>query len=302
MDGPRCVGAAELLAALPLTEAVDALARVFSGPLPEVPARSHHAVGPGELLVMPAWDARLAVVKLVTVNPANRARGLPSVQGVCVCFDAQTSAVRAVIDAAALTALRTAAVSGLATRHLARPDAARAVVFGAGVQARWHVEAMRAVRPVEDVALVGRTPARVQELARAVGARLGTVEDVAGADIVCTCTTSRTPVFPGSLLAPGSHVNAIGAYSPEARELDDDAVRGALVVVERRAAALAEAGDVILPLRARVLAEDALVELGAVVRGEAGRASSGERTVFKSVGQAFEDLAVAAAALERMGL
>lgn len=296
------VSAEELFSALPLAAAIDALEDVFAGPLPEGPARSHHSIGAGELLVMPAWDARLATVKLVTVNPANPGRGLPSVQGVCVCFDADTSSVRAILDAAALTALRTAAVSGLATRYLARPEAERVVVFGTGVQARWHVEAMRAVRPVSDVVIVGRNPGRAKELASVLGARLGVAEDVRQADIVCTCTTSTAPVFSGSLLAPGSHVNAIGAYSPSARELDDDAVRDALVVVETRAAALAEAGDVIVPLATGALAEASLAELGAVVRGEAGRISAGQRTVFKSVGQAFEDLAVAAAALERLGL
>jgi ornithine cyclodeaminase len=302
MVAPPFVSGRDLDEALGMADAIAALEKAFSGALPATPARAHHAARGGELLVMPVLGEVLSAVKLVTVAPDNPARGLPAVQGLCVCFDAETLAVRAVLDAAALTALRTAAVSGLATRHLAQPEAAHLVVFGAGVQARVHVEAMRAVRPIADVTIVSRSAARAQELARAVGARVGHPTDVAAADIVCTCTTSRSPVVPGRLLQPGCHVNAIGAYKPEARELDDDAVRGALVVVETREAALAEAGDVIAPLATGAIGPDSLVELAQVVKGEVGRASSDQRTVFKSVGQAFEDLAVAAAVLERLGL
>jgi ornithine cyclodeaminase/alanine dehydrogenase-like protein (mu-crystallin family) len=152
---------------------------------------------------------------------------------------------------------------------------------------------MRAVRAFDAVTIVGRTPGRAQALADELAADVGGPEAVAGADVVCTCTTSAAPLFDGALLAPGTHVNAIGAYRPDLRELDDAAMRRATVVVETRASALAEAGDVI----GAGLRPDELVELGAVLRGAAGRPDREAITVFKSVGLALEDLAVARAAL-----
>lgn len=304
---PPFIDGALLARALPAGAAVDALQTAFSHVLPEAPARSHVPAGPGELLLMPAVGESGAGVKLVTVNPENPPAGRPLVQGVYVLFDAATLEPVAILDGAALTAARTSAVSALATRHLARADARVLVLFGAGVQAGSHLDAMVAVHPIEEVVVVSRTRGPAEALAaRAAGAglraRTGTPQDVAEGDVVCTCTTSPTPVFDGRLLRPGAHVNAVGAYTPETRELDDETVRRGRIVVETRQAALEEAGDLLIPIEAGVIREeDVVAELSEVVLGAAVRRSDEDITVFKSVGVAFEDLVVAAAARDRLG-
>ncbi|HEV2757277.1 MAG TPA: ornithine cyclodeaminase family protein [Actinomycetota bacterium] len=293
--------AAELRRLVPMRAAIDAVERLFAEGGVEVPQRAHLDVGGGDLLVMPAWGGGGVGVKLVTVNPSNPSAGRALVNGVYVLFARESLEPVLMIDGAAVTALRTPAVSAVATRHLAAPDAATLVLFGAGTQTRGHLEAMRAVRHVSSVVVIARSPASAEAFvdeARAarLDARSGVPEDVRAADIVCTCTTSPTPVFDGALLRSGAHVNAVGAYKPNARELDDVTIRRATVVVEDRAAATAEAGDVVQPLRSGVL--DDVLELGEVLR--TGR-PAGDVTVFKSVGLASEDLAVAAAALEALG-
>lgn len=301
------IHAKELAKLLPMGVAIDALEEAFGAEtLPEAPQRSHLDVGTGDLLLMPAWGDHGVGVKLATVNPSNPAAGVPLINGLYVLFSRPTLEPIAAIDAAALTAIRTAAVSGLATRHLARGDAKVLAIFGAGAQAHSHLEAMLAVRDIEDVICVSRTRWRVEELAtraRTYGVRadVGVPDDVVRADVVCACTTSEQPVFDGSRLADGAHVNAVGAYKPAARELDDHAIARARIVVELRAAALAEAGDLVIPLRRGVIDEDAIVaELADVVRGALVRRGSDDITIFKSVGVAFEDLVVAQAALERL--
>lgn len=301
------IDAEGLRRALPMGAAIDALERAFGGALPQAPLRSHVATPAGTLLVMPATGAEGVGVKLVTLTPSNPDRGLPLIHALYALFDAETQAPLALLDGAALTALRTGAVSGLATRYLARPEAARLVVFGAGVQARSHVEAMRAVRAVEHVVVVSRTRERAEALAaelRASGlaAEVGEPEAVAEADLVCTCTTSPSPVFDGRRLASGAHVNAVGAYTPETRELDTEAVARARVVVETREVAMAEAGDLLIPMReGRIGPEHVLADLAELVRGAAVRRSAEDVTAFVSVGVAFEDLVVARAALEALG-
>jgi ornithine cyclodeaminase/alanine dehydrogenase-like protein (mu-crystallin family) len=302
------IDAAELRRLLPMDRAVDALERAFGAEtLPQAPQRTRVPAGSGELLVMPAAGPGGVGVKAVTVNPANPARGLPFVHAVYVLFDPDTLAPVALIDGDALTALRTAAASALATRHLARPDASRLVLFGAGTTATAHLEGMRAVRDVRTLRVVSRGRDRAEALvegARGGGieASLGTPADVGEADLVCTCTTSPEPVFDGALLPAGVHVNAIGAFRPDARELDDEAIRRSRVVVETREAALAEAGDVLIPLRSGVIGEDHIVaDLREVVGGARVRTGPEDRTVFKSVGIAPEDLAVARAAADARG-
>lgn len=254
---------------------------------------------------MPASGPQGIGVKLVTLNTANPGRGLPLIHAVYVLFDAGTSAPRAMIDGAALTALRTSAVSALATRLLAREDASRLVLFGAGVQATAHLDAMRAVRPISSVRVVSRSPGPAERLvawagAQGLDAAVAGADTVAEADVVCTCTTSAAPVFDGARLAPGAHVNAVGAYRTDQRELDDAVMRRAAVVaVETRDAALAEAGEVVAAIEAGAIEEDDLVELGEVASGRVRRRGADAVTVFKSVGVAFEDLAVAAAAVDR---
>jgi ornithine cyclodeaminase len=302
------IDADELARLLPMRAAIDALERAFAAPLlPEAPPRSHQEVPGGELLLMPAAGRAGVGVKLVTLNPSNPGRGLPFVQGAYVLFDPDTLSPEAVLDGTALTNLRTAAVSGLATRHLARPDASRLVVFGAGATANAHLDAMLAVRPFRSLRVASRSEGPAMALAERAGAAgLDAVaagpEAVAEADVVCTCTTSERPVFDGTLLQPGTHVNAIGGYRPDMRELDDETVARARVVVETREAAMAEAGDLLIPLRSGRIGRDHVVaDLGEVVRGATVRRGPEDVTVFKSVGIAPEDLIVARAAVEARG-
>jgi ornithine cyclodeaminase/alanine dehydrogenase-like protein (mu-crystallin family) len=302
------VDAETLRRTLPMTAAIDALEAAFGADrLPEAPLRTHVETGTGSLLLMPAFGEPGVGVKLVTLTGSNPDRGLPFIHAIYALFDAQTQAPVALLDGAALTAIRTAAVSGLATRHLARPDASRLAIFGAGVQARSHLEAMRAVRPLAHVVIVSRTSDRAAALAdeaRTAGlnARVGSAADVADRDLVCTCTTSETPVFDGTLLPSGAHVNAVGAYRPDMRELDTEAVRRARVVVETREAAMEEAGDLLIAIKEGAVDEDHVVaDLSEVVRGAPVRRSDEDVTLFKSVGVAFEDLVVARAAVDRFG-
>lgn len=289
---------------LPMPAAIDALRDLFAEGDATAPPRLHASVPAGDLLVMPASSSGGVGVKLVTVTPGNREAGLPLIHGLYVAFDVETGVPRALVDGAALTGLRTAAVSGLATRHLARPDARHVVVFGAGLQARTHVVAMRAVRPIQQVTVVSRTAASaralVAELRRdGLDATVGAPDDVATADVVCACTTSDTPVVDGNLLATGTHVNAVGAFRPTARELDTVTMQRARIVVEQRDAALAEAGDLAIPIEAGELSPDAIVaDLGEVVGGRTVRTSEDEVTVFKSVGMSIEDLAIVTAVLD----
>jgi ornithine cyclodeaminase len=230
------------------------------------PPRTALPAGDGELLVMPSSATGAVAVKLVTVGPRE-----PRVQGVCVVFDPETLGVARVIDGVELTNRRTAAVSLVALRRLARPDARRLVVFGRGPQARAHEAAVRGEFPIEQVDVVGRGD---------------DPSVVAGADIVCCCTTAREALFDAVLVGDAAVV-AVGSHEPDARELPAELLRRATVVVESREVALREAGDVIM-----AGVED-LVTLAELVRGHA--VAPGPR-VFKSVGMAWEDAVVACAA------
>lgn len=302
------IDADELARLLSMEGAIDELEAGFRADrLPEAPPRSHVGTPAGTLLLMPAFGDQGVGVKLVTLTGTNAERGLPFIHATYVLFDAETQAPRAMLDGAALTALRTAAVSGLATRWLAREDARRLVLFGAGVQARSHLDAMLAVRPIQEVVVVSRGRGKAEDLvglASSLGLRASVGEPGAEreADLVCTCTTSETPVVTGAALPEGVHVNAVGAYTPGMRELDTDAVRRARVAVETREAAMAEAGDLLIPIGEGAIGEDHVIaDLSEVVRGAEVRRSNADVTLFKSVGVAFEDLVVARAAVDRLG-
>ena len=274
--------------------AIQALERAFATLEVTAPLRSSVSTERGTVLLMPAYGEEGLGVKLVTLTPENPKNGLPFVQATYVLFDAVTQSLRAVIDGSSLTAIRTAAVSALATRFLAAPNAHRLVIFGAGVQANSHLDAMRAVRPIDELVVVSRSPGAAEALvnrasADGLRASVGTPEAAAGADIVCTCTTSPDPVFDGSLLAEGAHVNAVGAYTLETRELDEAAVRDAAIVVETREVALAESGDLALAF-GPATADRIDADLHEVVTGAE---PTGHHSVFLSAGVAFEDLAVA---------
>lgn len=302
------IDADDLRRRLPMAATIDALERAFRHDDPSAgPPRSRVETPSGELLLMPAGGNMGVGVKLVTVTPTNPERGLPLIDAVYVLFDPVTQRVVAVIEGAVLTALRTAAVSGLATRFLARASAHRLVIFGAGVQARAHLDAMRAERAVDEVVVVSRSPDRAEDLAahaRSLGmaASTGSPGAVADADLVCACTTSATPLFEGSALAAGAHVNAVGTHRPQDRELDSETIRRARVVVETREAAFAEAGELVIAIEEGVIDRSHVAaDLAELVRGATVRRSDEDVTVFKSVGLAFEDLAVAGAAVASGG-
>ncbi|MEV4115300.1 ornithine cyclodeaminase family protein [Nonomuraea sp. NPDC049695] len=308
MTGLPYLDAATLERLVPMGQAVRILEDALRAGLdPEAtPQRPIVDVPAGQLLLMPAAAGRYAGVKAVTIAPGNPDRGLPRIQGTYLLFDGETLTPLAALVGIALTSLRTPAVSALAVSHLAAGDARRLVVFGSGPQAWGHVLALREVRPVADVTVIGRDPGRAEALAgrcRALGltARAGSpeagAEAVAAADIVVCCTTAREPLFPGKLARDGVTVVAVGSHEPGARELDGDLVARATVVVEARAAALEEAGDVLIPIHEGTITAGHLA--GNLADLVAGRvvAGTGPR-VFKSTGMAWEDLVVAAAAYE----
>lgn len=236
-------------------------------------------------------------LKTVCVFPDNPARGLDAHQGSVTLFDGETGQVRALMNASAITAIRTAAVSAVATRALARDDARELAVVGAGVQARSHLEAMRVARPFDRIRIASRNPEHARALAREFGAdATATVEEaVRGADVVVTATSAAEPVVQRDWLKPGAHVNAVGACFPTTRELDSATVAAAALFVDRRESAESEAGDYVIPLREGAIAPDHIrAELGEVLVGDAeGRRADDELTVFESLGLAVEDLAAA---------
>jgi ornithine cyclodeaminase len=287
---------AEQVLALGFPRAVEALREALAGGLdPESePARSRVALGGGELLMMPSGDDRLAGVKLVGIAPGNPARGLPRIHGTYVLFDAPTLAPRAVLDGAALTSLRTPAVSALGVDLVAPPGARKLVVFGAGPQARGHIEALRAVRPIDSVRVIGRSHERTARFVGPIaGAEVADADAVADADIVACCTTAREPLFDGRRLKPGAVVVAVGSHEPEAREVDTETVRRCGALVESRAVAVREAGDIIQA----GLDETELVTFADLVRGT----TPARPRLIKTVGMGWEDLVIAAAVVEALG-
>ena len=222
----------------------------------------------------PAWS-----LKEIVIAPGNPARGLDAHQGAVLLHDGETGQLRALLNASAITEIRTAAVSAVATRALARPEARLVAILGGGVQARSHDEAMRTVLPdVEIRAWTRRDGGTPEEVLR-------------DADVVCTCTSAREPILERGWLKPGAHVNAVGSSVPSARELDAETIEAATLFVDRRESALHEAGDLLL---AGFGAERIAAELGEVLVGEhPGRSDAEELTVFKSLGLGVEDLAAA---------
>ncbi|MEW2417591.1 ornithine cyclodeaminase family protein [Streptomyces sp. NPDC046866] len=308
----RQFGAEELAGLIGPAGAADALADALRAGLdPEsCPQRSAVAVpGGGELLLMPAAQGAYAGVKIAGVAPGNPARGLPRITGSYLLLDGATLRPVALLDGAALTALRTPAVSALALRYLApegRP--LRLVLFGSGPQAYGHLHAAAAVRELGRAVVVARDPAGVRKLvghAESLGipARAGTAADVAGADLVLCCTTARTPLFDGRLVDPGAVVVAVGSHEPDARETDTALVRRSAVYVEARSAALREAGDLLIPEAEGAIGPGHIN--GTLADLVAGRMPApgppGCPQLFKSVGMAWEDLAVAVAMYHAAG-
>lgn len=299
------LGLEETRAALPFKALVEALREMFAQGC-EMPVRHHHTMQvPGEpdatLLLMPAWQTGAHLgVKIVGVFPGNSARGKAAVNATYVLMSATNGETLAMIDGGELTARRTAAASALAAGYLARKDASHLVVAGTGRLALNIVEAHAAVRPISRVTVWGRNIDKAREVAvraASLGFIASATEDLATAvsegDIVSCATLSPTPVVLGEWLKPGVHVDLIGAFRPDTRESDDEAIRRSSVFVDTRAGATKEAGDIVMPIASGALQPaDIKADLYELTRGiHPGRQSETEITLFKSVGTALEDLA-----------
>jgi len=296
---------------LPMAECIDAMERALialSAGESHMPLRT--VVRPpgaaGLMGLMPAYrggERPAYGLKAVCVFPGNSAIGKDSHQGSVMLFDGATGELLALINAAAVTAIRTGAVSGLATRLLARPDAGDLALIGAGVQARTQLAAVAAVRPLRRVRVAARTPESARSLAAELGpaypfpveAAASAEEAVRGADLIVTATTSAEPVLRRAWVAPGAHINAVGSSIPTARELDAATMAAASLFVDRRESTLNESGDFLFAQReGAVSPEHIRAEIGEVAAGaRPGRASPDEITLFKSLGLAVEDMAAA---------
>ena len=294
-----------------LLDAVEAAYRDVAAGRDRSPLRSHVALGAGDLLIMPGVrdGGAGASVKLVTVVPGNAERDLPTLHALVVWFDAATGRPLALLDGGAVTAMRTGAASGVATRLLARPDAGTLTVIGAGGQAEWQVRAVLGARPIREVLVYARHADARSVFARRMEAATGVPTHPAGsareaveaADVVCCATTASEPVFDAAWVRPGTHVNGIGAFRLGMVELPPALFgRAALVAVDAREAARAEAGDVMAAVEAGSVREDALVEIGAIEREWVDARPDDAITVFKSVGLAIQDVAAAELAVGRL--
>lgn len=267
----------------------------------------------GVILIMPALLPETGdfALKLVSVFGENRQRGLPTLHALVIALDPATGVPVGLLEGASLTALRTGAASGAATDLLARPEARKLAIFGSGVQARTQCEAVCAVRQIEAAWVFSPSRDHAQSFASELGREPWappsiSVADtpaaaVREADVICTATTSSTPVFDGHDLRPGTHINAVGGYTPAMQEVDGTTVARARVVVDSREAALAEAGDLIIPIREGIISADHVhAELGELVNGtRVGRTDPEQITLFKSVGVAVQDAIAAGRALAR---
>ena len=287
-----------------MAEALSALARgEVSQPLRTV-LRPQDAAG--LMALMPAYrgGANGAFgLKAICVFPDNPSRGKDSHQGSVMLFSGETGELLALMNASAITALRTAAVSAVATRALAREDAGELTILGSGVQARAHAEAMSCVRSIRRLRIASRNPLHARQLADDLREKFSFViesvdkveEALKGADLIVTATTAREPVIKRQWLSPGAHINAIGTYSPDSREIDGATMAAANVFVDRRESAFREAGDYLLAVKEGLIGPDSITaEIGEILIGaREGRSFPDQITLFKSLGLAIEDLACA---------
>ncbi|MCB0587476.1 MAG: ornithine cyclodeaminase family protein [Phaeodactylibacter sp.] len=298
----------QLEALLPFSLLIDGLERAFAG-RHHTPMRHHHDYfitgeeEKGTLLLMPSWDdGQYFGVKLVAVSPHNRRQGLPTIQGIYTLFETQTGTPILQMDAKALTSLRTAAASALASRFLSRPDSNTLLMVGTGALAPYLIRAHAVVRPIENVLLWGRNPEKAEALAAALENGQYSLTPiqylpsaVPQADIISCATLSQEPLILGEWLQPGQHLDLVGSFRPNMREADDEAIHCSVVYVDTLEGAPKESGDILEPIRKGILQKEGIAgDLFSLCRGEAaGRQSPEKITLFKSVGHALEDLAAA---------
>jgi ornithine cyclodeaminase len=309
--------------AVPMREAIETVKRAFaqlSCGKATVPLRTHLPVKryEGTTLFMPAYlsESDDLGLKVVSVFPHNLEKGLPTIFALVIVVEASTGRPLAVMDGTYLTALRTGAASGAAADLLARKESRVVAIFGSGAQARTQLPAVCEVREIERVFVYSLTREHAErfvsemrgrgKIPKDVRVATSPAEAVMDADIICTATTSKTPVFDGRDVKRGALICGIGSFTPEMQEVDEVTVKKARVVVDSREACLAEAGDIVIPLRKGMIAEEDIAELGEILLGlSPGRRSEEEIFFFKSVGNAVQDVSVAKRALEeakRLGL
>ncbi len=310
--------AADINAALPMVDAIALMKAAFSqfsAGDAEVPLRSRILVEKqqGATLFMPAFLKKTEdlAVKIVSVFPQNSRVNLDTIHAAVIVLDPQTGQPQALLEGSSLTAIRTGAATGAATDLLARKDAATVAIFGSGAQARTQLEAVCTVRPIKHVFVFSldepgaqafcEEMSQVPHIPDKLEIAPSPIDAIRNADIICAATTSSTPIFPGDLVNPGTHVNAIGSFTPEMQEIDSALLLKARIIVDSREAVLAESGDLIIPIQQGLLDEnDIYAELGEIVAGSCpGRTSEDQITVFKSVGIAIQDAMASSRALER---
>lgn len=311
----RIINATGVRRLLPMGECIDvmaeAMAALSSGAL-AIPPRllAPLANRSDALLLMPGSSTALARygAKVISLHPDNPARGFPAVQGFVALFDRDNGAPIALLEGGEVTAIRTAAASGLATRLLAREDATRCGIFGTGVQAVSHIDAMLAVRPIEEILIWGRDAGRTQALAEAQSQRTGKAiratadpEEAAACPIVCTVTGASEPVLKGAWVLPGTHINLVGAHTLSTREADTELIVRAALYVDSLESNANEGGDFMIPLREGAIAEGAILgEIGRVVSGSLpGRTGPDQVTVYNSLGITAQDLYAACHVLDK---
>ncbi len=303
----RIIDSTAVRQALPMADCIDQMALAMRAiSLGEVTMPSRQVIpladGSGFLGLMPgsARQPPAHGIKVLTICPRNAASGRPVIQGMLVVFDPETGAPAAVIDAATVTAIRTAAVSGLATRLLAREESRVLALIGSGVQAESHLEAICAVRSITQVRVWNRTRATAEAFCARHDGRFGCRVEmadtasaaVAGADIVCTVTAAAEPVLRGDWIAPGTHLNLVGSHDARHREVDEALIARAMLVVDHRGFAETQAGEIVAALEAGIIRADHIrAELGDLVAHDAlPRRSAADITVFKSLGLVAQDL------------
>ena len=311
----RVIDGIEVRKLLPMEECIDvmeaAMLAASSGNVAMAPRLALSLVGQSAHFgLMPGFSAELNMygAKVISLHPSNAAKGLPSVQGLIALFDYENGEPVAIIEGGQITAIRTAAASGLATRLLGREDAQTCGIFGTGVQAVSHISAMAAVRPVREFVIWGRTEAKAHALVKELTDRYEAIfrvtrepEDAAACDIICTVTRSVEPLIHGEWVQPGAHVNLVGAHLPTAREADTSLMQRAAIYTDLMESARNEAGDILIPVSEGALAwEDVRGEIGCVINGEIlGRQSDEEVTIYKSLGIIAQDLFAACSVLEK---
>ncbi len=312
----RILSGTQIRAALSMDDVIDAVEQAFvelATGSPLMPIRAHISVpkSQGTALFMPCYMPNIAMigVKTVTLFEENKDKKLPYIQGMVSLFDGKNGTPVAILDGMTITALRTGAASGLATRLLAREDATTCTIFGGGVQGRTQLEAVCAVRDIRQCLVYDPIETAAEVFATEMSQKLGVdiavakspQEAVRHADIICCASVSETPIFRDQDLARGVHINAVGSYKPHVQEVPEEMVCRSRLYVDHRESVLEETGDLIVPLGKGLFTEEHIVaEIGEVAAGTApGRGCDTEITFFKTVGVALQDLAAATVVLRK---